>query len=185
MKAEAGTMVRWFWWPGWSTDEVEGWLEEKAAAGWHLDKVDRMLLRFRFVRGAPKAVRFCADYPGEVNDEYGTIFSDAGWELVGQGAGWYIWRAEYEVGERPQAFTDVESLIDRHQRLLLILSLGLVGLTMGFVAQLPLRATGMANTFLGWFGRVLLVVYIPLAALLVGSLMATYRRIQRLRARHP
>ncbi|MEI6100207.1 MAG: DUF2812 domain-containing protein, partial [Eubacteriales bacterium] len=46
---------------------------------------------------------------------YQQTYEQFGWEFVGQMASAFIWRREYE-GERPEAFTDSESLEKRTTR---------------------------------------------------------------------
>src|SRR5690606_8143935 len=89
------TLVRWHVWFHWTADRFEDWLEAMAAQGWHLVKTDRWMHRSHFRRGVPKKVRYCVDFPGEVTDEYYTIYRDAGWEMVSSALGWHIWRTEY------------------------------------------------------------------------------------------
>lgn len=175
-------MVRWFSWFGWFTEKVESWLENKAAEGWHLIKADRMLNRFHFKKGAPKQVRVCADYPAEASDEYKTIFQDSGWELVCHGLGWYIWQAEYTGDERPEAFNDPEPLIERNNRLLIILAFGLFGLLL----QLPIQ--GLLNVFTARFfttalGQVLLGLYVLLIVVIAVSIGLTFGHNRKLKDR--
>lgn len=182
MKRETNRLVAWFFWFGWFTDKLEAWLEAKAAQGWHLVKADRGLLRFHFERGPKKQVRVCIDYQPTATSEYGTIFADCGWELASEGGvrssiGWYIWRMEY-TGTRPEIFNDLDSLIQRNHRLLLVV-------LAGFVCQIP-----------AWiavdFGRIslpvalsgpLLAIYIVAMAVLVFSLIAIPITNARLKAR--
>lgn len=108
------------WWWGWEPEKVENWLEEMESQGWHLYNATGIGIRFHFVEGEPRKVRYCADYQNSVKPEYKSIFEDAGWQLVYSGFGWYIWRMEYQ-GERPEIYTDIESLIGRNNRLMTIL----------------------------------------------------------------
>ena len=116
------TKTTWFWWWGWKPEKVENWLEEMESKGWNLYQVELASLRFKFTKGEPKKIRYCADFQSSINDQYLTLFKDDHWELVWSGAGgWYIWKKEY-VQERPDIYTDNNSLIDRNKRLLWILS---------------------------------------------------------------
>lgn len=180
MKGEAMTAVHWFSWFGWFSDKVETWLEGKAAEGWHLIKADRMLLRFHFVRGKPKKVRIIADYPAEVSDEYVTIFQDAGWELVGKGLGWYIWRAEYVGENRPEAFNDINPLIERNHRLLKLIVICLVLQIPALLPNLIVNLTKPSAAVT--FGPVLVTLYVVLLAGLITSAALTYMQIRRLKA---
>lgn len=173
------TMVRWVWWAGWSPEQFEDWLEEQAARGWHLLKADRLLLRCHFRRGEPRKVRYCVDYPAEVSSDYYTLYHDAGWELVASSAGWYIWRTEYDGERRPQLFNDIQPLIERNNRLMLVCSLGLLS---------------QVTTFLGpardWFlstatGRMALIPYTAVLLVLAAALGAIARQTSALRQRRP
>lgn len=172
------TMVRWFWWANWSTEKFEQWLEEKAAQGWHLVKADRLLLRCHFRRSEPKKVRYCVDYPGEITDEYYTIFEDAGWELAASGLGWYVWRYEYTGERRPELFNDVQPLIERNNRLLLILGLALLSQVGVLVSGALARLSGTA------VGRALLVPYIAVILIIVAAAAVTYRHNKQLKSRN-
>lgn len=107
------------WWWGWEPEVLESWLEKKEAEGWHLFNMNAQIV-FHFVKSEPKKIRYCADYQSTINPEYKTILQDAGWELVYKSVGWYIWRMEY-TSDRPEIYTDAESLLGRYKRLMVIL----------------------------------------------------------------
>lgn len=173
----AETMVRWFWWNSMSTDNFEQWLEDHAARGWHLVKTDRLMLRCHFRRGEPKKVRYCVDYPAEVTDEYYAIFHDAGWEHVSTAFGWYIWRTEYSGERRPELFNDVEPLIERNNRLLLVFGLSLV-------SQIGIFVTDAINWLVGTtIGRIILVPYCIVLLAIAVSAVSTYRHNVQLKSR--
>lgn len=171
------TRRKWFYWWGWSTTRLEGWLEQMAARGWHLVKADHLLLRFHFAVGEPKRVRVCIDYQSTVNDEYHSLFSDAGWELVAEGYGYYIWRSEYEDARRPEIFSDIDSLIDRNRRIFSMMMLALLIQPPAWVVAQPVL-TRVAQYSVG---RVLLALYVLVLVIGVGSLTAILRQNRRLR----
>lgn len=175
------TMARWFRWYGWTTERLETWLEELAAQGWHLEKVDRLLMRFHFRRGPERKVRVCVDYQSDVTDEYESLFSDAGWELVVEGAGYYIWRKEYADDKRPEIYTDFDSLIQRNSRLLTVLVLALV---IQVPAQLPLWMSGVIDQLLNssW-GKGLTVIYGIVIVMLLWGIVSIARANAKLRER--
>jgi len=156
---------------------MEAWVEEKAAEGWTLTKVDRGLVRFHFVRTEPHQVRVCADFPADPSGEYMTIFEDAGWKLVRGGLGWHIWQMEYSGAARPEAFTDLDSLIDRNSRTAVLLVGGLIGpvvaLTLG-------SSRGLFDSPLG---KVWLVITLVIAILLAAAVGATLRTVSKLKER--
>ncbi len=171
------TITRWFLWSNWTPEKMEAWVEEKAAEGWTLVKVDRGLVRFHFVRTKPHKVRVCADFPADPNGEYMTIFEDAGWHLVRGGLGWHIWQMEYSGTARPEAFTDLDSLIDRNNRTAIILAAGLIG---------PIAALGLLGTrgvFDSPAGKVWMIIIIALVIFLAAAVGATLRTVITLRER--
>lgn len=174
---KANTITRWFFWSNWSTEKVEEWLEAQAARGWHLVKADRLMLRFHFQRDTPKTVRYCVDYPDEATDEYHTIFNDGGWDLAATDLGWYIWRMEYSGDRRPELFNDVEPLIARNNRLLLLFGGALLG-------QVGIVVTDAGNWLVASpIGRAILVPYGMLILFIFAAFIATYRHNRRLQDR--
>lgn len=97
--------------------DYEKWVEDYEAKGWHLEKVSMFGIIHKFVKGEPKKFRYCYDCQNKRQPEYEKIFSDLGWELVFYSCGSYIWRKEY-TDERPEAFTDNDSLISRNSKLI-------------------------------------------------------------------
>ena len=116
------------WWWAWEPEKIEDWLEAKEAQGWHAVSGSGIGVKYCFVRGVPRKVRYCADYQNKVTAEYERLFNDAGWELLYKTQGWYIWRKNYDE-ERPEIYYDVESAIDRNQRvMMLLIALGMLQL---------------------------------------------------------
>ena len=68
-----------------------------------------------FRRGEPQKYRFVYDPQVSPRKEYIATYEQFGWEYLGRMASAHIWRMEYE-GERPEAFSDHESLIKRNRR---------------------------------------------------------------------
>lgn len=174
------TQIRWCFWLSWLPDKVETWLEEQAAAGWHLVKADRWLNRFHFRRGEPRKVRYFVDFPARVDDEYKFIYNDAGWEHVAEAIGWHVWRAAYEGDQRPEAFNDPEPLIERNNRIALVLIPCIVALA----AVMPTiyNTTFFRGTIIG---KVLIGLFIVLLLFVVACLHMVHRQNQQLKARKP
>lgn len=143
------------WW-GWSPEKIENWLEEMAWEGWTLFQVDFASLRFKFSRGKAEKVRYCVDYQEKTDDDYMKLFKDDGWELAWSGAfGWHIWR-KYYSGEKPDIYTDRQSLIDRNKRLI-----G-VGLPVFIVLTLFLILSMFVGNWISWStvtGTVVAAIY--------------------------
>ncbi|MCX7922424.1 MAG: DUF2812 domain-containing protein [Clostridia bacterium] len=98
-------------------DDIEKWLEDLEAKGWNLSKPSLGAFLFHFVKGEPRRIRYCYDYQSKRDREYERIFTDLGWTLIYYSCGTYIWSMEYD-GERPEAFSDYDSLISRNKRLI-------------------------------------------------------------------
>jgi hypothetical protein len=96
--------------------EYEAWMEDMEAKGWHLKKIGQWSsVRMVFYRSKPHKYRYVFDMQPFPKKEYTATYEQFGWEFVGQMASAFIWRKEYE-SERPEAFTDVESLDKRGRR---------------------------------------------------------------------
>lgn len=96
--------------------DYENWLERMAAKGWHIDHFRQWSSIFMiFKRGTPKRYRFVYDPQVSPRKEYIPTYKQFGWEYLGRMASAHLWRMEYE-GERPEAFSDRESIVKRSRR---------------------------------------------------------------------
>ncbi|HLS88443.1 MAG TPA: DUF2812 domain-containing protein [Sphingobacteriaceae bacterium] len=184
----ANTAVRWFRWSGWFTEKVEAWLEQQAAEGWHLVKADRLLYRFHFVRGTPQTLWFFVDFPAHAGDEYRAGCEGDGWELVDSSYGWYIWRAECQDGRLPEAYRDVGVRLQRNNRLLAWLAVGLALLAAGNVPSLLFamaKPGAWASTLPLALRQAILGVNGIIAAVLIGSGILIILQNARLRQGKP
>jgi hypothetical protein len=96
--------------------DYENWLEQMALQGWHIDRFRQwssIILVFK--RGEPKRYRFVYDPQVSPRKEYIPTYEQFGWEYLGRMASAHFWRMEYE-GERPEAFSDSESIVKRNRR---------------------------------------------------------------------
>ena len=94
----------------------ENWLERMAEEGWYIDHFRQwssVIMTLR--RGEPKKYRFVYDPQVSPRKEYISTYEQFGWEYLGRMASAHMWRMEYN-GERPQAFSDQESLVKRNKR---------------------------------------------------------------------
>ncbi|EPR12181.1 DUF2812 domain-containing protein [Ruminiclostridium papyrosolvens] len=107
------------WWWAWEYERIENWLEEMESNGLRLVETRVKGLYFYFERCQPIKARYCIDYQSKLTPDYVTLVRDDGWELYQIGMGWYILRKQYE-DERPELYTDFESLIARNKALLAI-----------------------------------------------------------------
>jgi hypothetical protein len=96
--------------------DYESWLERMAAEGWHIDHFRQWSSIFMtFKRGTPKRYRFVYDPQVSPREEYIPTYKQFGWEYLGRMASAHFWRMEYE-NERPEAFSDRESIVKRSRR---------------------------------------------------------------------
>ena len=96
--------------------DLEAYLEEQSAQGWHADKLGQwssILMKLR--HGEPKQYRYVYDMQPFPGKGYRATYEQFGWEFIGQMASSFIWRKEY-AGERPEAFTDPKSIEERNKR---------------------------------------------------------------------
>jgi len=100
----------------------ENWFERMAAEGWHIDRVGQWnSLWMTFRRGEPRKYRFICDLQASPRKEYRATYEQFGWECLGRMASMYVWRMEYQ-GQRPEAFTDKDSVVGRNRRTILAVS---------------------------------------------------------------
>lgn len=109
------------WWWAWEYEKIENWLEDMEAGGMRMVETKINGLYFYFERCKPGKARYCIDYQNKLTPNYITLVKDDGWELFQVGWGWYILRKEYE-DERPDLYTDFESLIARNKSLLALVA---------------------------------------------------------------
>lgn len=132
------TKKKFVWWWPWQTDKVEKLTEDMAAQGWHLLHVRRGWTSFVFQKGEPRHVRYCIDYQEKEKPDYRALLADAGWVLAHKESGWYIWSKAYDGEERPDLFTDIDSLIHRN-------NLIMGSFTAVSAAQIPLFVVNLQN----------------------------------------
>ncbi|WP_042164428.1 DUF2812 domain-containing protein [Paenibacillus gorillae] len=151
------------WWGGWEPDKIESWLEQREADGWQLVKVKGNGVRFQFQKGEPRKIRYCVDYQNKIDQAYISLFEEAGWELMYKGAtnGWFIWRMAYEGDQRPEIYSDIDSLIERNKRFS-------TTLTVLLIIQFPILLAN--NSMVSRFPYVL-IVYIVLCSFLFYGIM--------------
>ena len=88
-----------------SPDDLELWLERKAAQGQLLREFDAFSpMRMRFERTEPSTVRFALERRASpVPTDYYSVREDLGWTHVGRLSDIHVWRRAY-TGERPAGF---------------------------------------------------------------------------------
>ncbi|MCR5249326.1 MAG: DUF2812 domain-containing protein [Lachnospiraceae bacterium] len=87
--------------------DLEFYLEEKNAEGLILVPLKgTSVFSLLFTEEAPKRYKYAVDCPTIPKAMYMKKLSDDGWEYLGQSMNRYLWRKEYEEGERPGDFSD-------------------------------------------------------------------------------
>jgi len=115
--------------------DYENWLERMAAEGWHFNRFRQWSSLFMvFRRGEPKRYRFVYDSQVSPRQEYIPTYRQFGWEYLGRMASAHFWRMEYK-DERPEAFSDQESIAKRNRRTIAAVS---VSFTIFLVAVLAI-----------------------------------------------
>ena len=114
---------KWFW--AWQDEQEEAWLRSMSQKGWHLSSVSVGLPGiYRFRAGEPQDYVYRLDYQThkkEAQQDYLQLFSDAGWEHLGEMSGWHYFRKEAKEGESLEIYTDVESKVAKYKRVLTVL----------------------------------------------------------------
>jgi hypothetical protein len=96
--------------------DYEDWLEKLALQGWNIDRIGQwssIYLVFR--KTSPKRYRYVYDIQPNPRKDYRATYEQFGWECVGAMASCFLWRKEF-AAERPQAFSDTQSIEDRNRR---------------------------------------------------------------------
>lgn len=161
-----------FWWWGWNPAHMERMLENMALSGWILYQVDLNGIRFKFQKGVPQKVKYGTDYQASPDDDYFSIYQDAGWSIKWTGAnGWYLWMKPYE-DEKPEIFTDTQSLIERNNRLYKVLIPMFIMLLIIFAI---LVITGIESL------RPLILLYVAILTLYGYFFYQVYRHNEKLK----
>lgn len=157
---------RWFW--AWQDEKEEVWLGEMSRKGYHLISAALPGI-YTFTIGEPRNYVYRLDYQPyskKDRDDYLQLFSDAGWEHVGEMASWQYFRTEAKPGETPEIFTDVESKVAKYKRLLGYLFIFLVSIWTVFIIHLsdnPYSWIGGIKIFILVVGLVFLYAIIRIA----------------------
>jgi len=156
----------------------EHYLEELALKGWLLNKVDALSsFRMTFDNAEPKQYRYVVDLQPIVHREYKQIHLDLGWEYLGKMASVVVWRKEYS-GERPESFSDPDSLRRRNKRFSTYIGIAFILLLIAAVIDtiaipiisvaLPRSGKSELDILLDSASYVITVVTIDVFAVIVG-----------------
>jgi hypothetical protein len=144
---------KWFW--PWQDDREEAWLGQMAKQGLHLVHVGTYG-RYIFASGEPRDMVYRLDFvpSNRMDDAYFQLFRDAGWDniSVDKNIGWQYWRKEVKAGETPEIFTDVESKVQKYQRLLGFLAIVFLPVAIGlFNMRILFASHTVSGSWIEWF----------------------------------
>jgi hypothetical protein len=166
------TKFHWFW--AWDDEKEEAWLRQMALDGWHLQRMGFPSF-YTFEQGGPRDVAYRLDFftGGKDKANYLQLFSDAGWEHVGEYGSWQYFRKEATGGEAPEIFTDNESKVKKYQRVLAVLAFS--------CCMLAVVMSNPATNPEGPFFDVLTIVLFLFIVLMFYGIAMLLRRIKQLR----
>ncbi len=162
---------RLFW--AWEDEREEAWLREMSQQGCHLKEVVLPGI-YTFEKGEPRDYVYRLDYTSTMkkNDDYYSLFRDAGWEYLGEMSAWQYFRKEAVAGEAPEIYTDNESKVQKYRRLMGFL---LIFLPIIIINVINMSRIESKTAFvLMWVNVVLLGVY-------VFGMIKLYLRVQALK----
>jgi hypothetical protein len=150
----------------WQDQQEEAWLREMGRQGWHLSSLFPLV--YTFARGEPRDDVYRLDFIDSNRDveDYLQLFRDAGWEHLGNLAGWQYFRKPYEAGEAAEIHTDAESKVQKYRRV-----------RMRLAAIMPAVLATVASPAMGRASGVRIFV----AAVLLLMVYALVRVSQRIR----
>lgn len=93
-------------------DKMEQWLEKMEASGFQLYRVGTLGNLFYFIKGAPRKMKYVADYQSKTMPQYFEMNRAAGWQAVFtsvfQTQAIILWRHAY-TDESPEFYSDYET----------------------------------------------------------------------------
>lgn len=116
-KALEAHMNLWF---VWNYGKEEERLDQRSKQGLHLAKPG--LVRSKYQRSLDARYVYRLDYQPQLRTqdaktEYLILYSEAGWEHLGECTGWHYFRQPWSPGRKPALYTDKESLHQFYRRI--------------------------------------------------------------------
>jgi hypothetical protein len=110
---------KWFW--PWQDDLEETWLEQMSLQGLHL-KQAHVGAQYDFVEGVPQKYVYRMDFRDSMKQKdkevYLQLFTESGWEYLGEMNGWQYFRRQSQPNAAQELFTDSDSKIQKYNRFL-------------------------------------------------------------------
>lgn len=154
----------------------EKWYEEMESQGWHIDKIGQWSsIVLTFNKAKPKKYRYVYDIQLIPKKDYISTYEQFGWEFVGQMASAFIWRKEYDA-ERPEAFSDQESLEKRNKRVLSAISVSFLLFLVATIVEII--CIGLFRDKMTASDLVQLIILTALCAVFTGYLGYVMRKIK-------
>ena len=152
--------------------DFENWLEDMAAKGWHIERVrEWSSIIMIFVKGEPKKYRFVYDVHAIVGKDYISTYEQFGWVNLGRMASVNIWRMEYK-DERPEAFTDKDSIVTRNSRTISAVSVSFsIFILAVLIMAIALIFFSEALSVNGRMQLIIAAVFFAVLAILLGIVM--------------
>lgn len=152
--------------------DFENWLEDMAAKGWHIKRVRQWSsIIMIFIKGEPRKYRFVYDVHAITGKDYVSTYEQFGWENLGRMASVNIWRMEYK-DERPEAFTDKDSIATRNNRTVAAVSVSFsIFLLAAFVMSIALIFFSETLSANDRMQLIIGAVFFAVLAILLGTVM--------------
>ncbi len=113
------TMRKWKIFGAWNLEKEVNWLVEMAREGWILESVG--LFNYTFKKAEPCEMCYQLDFSTHKikdQEEYHSIYAEAGWGLIGKMGGWNYFGKPKKEGETQTIYTDKQSLIEMFKRII-------------------------------------------------------------------
>ncbi len=137
---ETKTIVKWFW--VWDFEKEERWLNQMAAQGWVLERVNWIRYTFRRCQPGEYTVRL-EMHPND--PEYIQFMEDTGAEFISRNFAWLYFRKRAEAGGF-ELFSDIDSRIGHLDRIGRMLSIiGGCNLLIGVMNSFNIVHSGWIN----------------------------------------
>jgi hypothetical protein len=127
---ESGAMVKkmkiaWQYAP----DRLEQWLEAMELQGFNLYRMNKLGIRFYFIKGKPRQMKYAVDFQKNTNPTYFNLNKECGWNLIFTSP-WSsmqtmtVWSQAYsEDGIVPEFYSDAQSRIHHAKKIAITYSL--------------------------------------------------------------
>jgi hypothetical protein len=140
-------------------DRLEHWLEEMELLGFNLYRMNKLGIRFYFIKGKPRQIKYAVDFQKNTNPTYFNLNKECGWKLI-FASPWShmqsmtVWSQEYgENGIAPEFYSDAQSRLHHAKKIALTYSLIFIPLDILYIGLiiLGLSVWKIANHTQLWY----------------------------------